>query len=134
MSSVPVQPLRILIVDDEEDVEFLFRRRFRREEREGVLALAFAQSGEAALSYLQDHDRPDVALVLSDINMPGMSGLDLLQRLKTEYPALPVVMITAYDDPARRALAETFGADDYITKPLDFEALRQRLVDHEAEW
>lgn len=127
--------MNILVVDDEPDVRTLFEQRFRREIRSGALVFSFAHSGEAALDVLHAHDSA-VVLILSDINMPGMSGLELLRCIRTEYPRpeLPqVMMITAYgdDDTHRQALA--LGANDFLTKPLDFAALRQRLVALETD-
>ena len=119
--------MKVLIVDDEHDVEPLFRQRFRRELRSGELALEFAFSGEEALALL-DERGADVVLVLSDINMPGMSGLDLLERIKATPPPRPVCLMTAYDDDAHRRDAAARGADGYLTKPVDFDALRARLV------
>lgn len=119
---------RILIVDDEPDVEWLFRQRFRREIRAGKLDLTFALSGEEALGHLREGGAADVVLVLSDINMPGMTGLDLLKRLKEEFPGLKVMMITAYGDERNYQTAMTYGADDYFTKPLDFDALKEKVV------
>ncbi len=120
-------PLKILIVDDEQDVELLFRQRFRKAIREGLVELEFAFSGEAALAYLKNPDRPDLALILSDINMPGMSGFELLQQVKSEFPDLKVMMISAYGDEEHQQKARTLGADDFITKPVNFKELELRL-------
>ncbi len=122
------EPQKILVVDDEPDVEWLFRQRFRRGIRAGAVAFAFAASAEAALGYLRQDAAADGVLVLSDINMPGMSGLELLRVLKTQYPALKIVLITAYGDERNRRTAMTYGADDYFTKPLDFSALRHHIA------
>jgi len=119
-------PMQLLIVDDERDVEILFRQRFRREVRAGEVELAFAFSGEEALAYLEDH-RADVVLVLSDINMPGMTGLELLQRIKDEPPPVPVCMMTAYGSETYKRQAEAGGCDGYLTKPIDFDALKARI-------
>ena len=118
----------VLVVDDEPDVKLLFEQKFRRERRKGLLELYFAFSAKEALEYLDSSGPPpDVVLVLSDINMPGMNGLDLLKAIKEKYPALMVFMITAYDDSTKRELAEEYGADDYITKPIDFDALKEKM-------
>lgn len=119
---------KILIVDDEQDVEWLFRQQFRRELRRGELAFAFAFSGAEALRYLRDGGAAGVVLVLSDINMPGMTGLELLKHIKAEHPELKVVMVTAYGDEHNHQTALSQGADDYFTKPLDFEALKQQVA------
>ncbi|MCY7350968.1 MAG: response regulator [Cytophagaceae bacterium] len=122
--------MKILVVDDETDVQALFEQRFRREIRSGELAFAFAHSGEEALHYLDEHlAEAEAILILSDINMPGMSGLELLRRIKTTYPKPPpvVMMITAYGDDATHEQAIQYGADDFLNKPLDFIALKQKL-------
>ena len=120
-------PLNILVVDDERDVEFLFRQQFRREMRQGELDLLFAFSGEEALEVLERHGKTDVVLVLSDINMPGMTGLDLLCRIKAEPPPVPVCMMTAYGSDTYRQKAEECQCDGYLTKPIDFGALKERI-------
>lgn len=119
--------LIILVVDDERDVELLFRQRFRRELRKGEFELLFAFSGEQALEILHKQDRTDVVLVLSDINMPGMTGLELLRRIKANPPPVPVCMMTAYGTAAYRKQAKAGAADGYITKPIDFKALKARI-------
>ncbi|MCG5239187.1 response regulator [Azospirillum doebereinerae] len=117
--------LGILVVDDEPDIEDLFRQRFRAELRTGQLALHFASSAEQALECLASGLQPEAVLVLSDINMPGMSGLDLLERLRSELPTVPVVMVTAYGDTENRQRALEIGATDLVTKPVDFAALKK---------
>ncbi len=121
--------MKILVVDDEQDVEILFRQRFRREIRNGDMELVFAFSGEEALAYLSADGRTDVVLVLSDINMPGMTGLELLCRIKAEPPPVPVCMMTAYSNETYRHKAEDCGCDGYLTKPIDFTALKARIQD-----
>jgi len=116
----------ILIVDDEPDVAELFRQRFRREARQGTYVLHFAASGEEALDRLPEV-RPELIVILSDINMPGMDGLALLRELKLRRPDLPVMMVTAYGDEERRKYAAEFGAVDFLTKPVDFELLKTQL-------
>ena len=117
----------ILIVDDEADVAELFRQRFRREVREGAYVLHFAESAEAALRMLADGISPHLIVILSDINMPGMDGLTLLQEIKKLRPDIPVMMVTAYGDDERRRRADECGAAEFITKPVDFDLLKAQL-------
>jgi CheY-like chemotaxis protein len=117
----------ILIVDDEPDVVELFRQRFRREMRRGTYVLHFAQSGEEALARLAGEIEPQLIVILSDINMPGMDGLSLLREIKNRRPELPVMMVTAYGDDERRRLAHDYGAAEFINKPVDFELLKKQL-------
>ncbi|GGF00146.1 response regulator [Hymenobacter cavernae] len=125
--------MKILVVDDEMDVRVLFEQRFRREIRSGEFSFSFAYSGEEALAYLHEH-ASEVVLILSDINMPGMSGLELLRHIRQEYPAPPaipslqVMMITAYGDETSRLQAMQLGASDFLTKPVDFAALKTKLI------
>ena len=117
----------ILIVDDEPDVADLFRQRFRREARRGQYVLHFAASGEEALGQLADTIEPQLIVILSDINMPGMDGLELLREVKQRRPDLPVMMVTAYGDEERRRQADEYGATEFITKPVDFTCLKRQL-------
>ncbi|TMK34856.1 MAG: response regulator [Alphaproteobacteria bacterium] len=121
--------LSILIVDDEPDVAELFRQRFRREVRQGLYVLHFAGSGEEALERLDTGIRPELIVILSDINMPGMDGLALLREIKERRPGLPVMMVTAYGDDERRRRASEYGAADFLSKPVDFDQLKSRLRD-----
>jgi len=122
--------MKILVVDDEQDVRVLFEQRFRREIRSKEIEFSFAYSGEEALQYLQDHFS-EVVLILSDINMPGMSGLELLRHIRQDYPVPPppptVMMITAYGDQHTHDEALRLGANDLLTKPVDFVALKEKL-------
>ncbi len=120
--------MNILVVDDEHDMQVLFEQRFRKEIRSGAAHFAFAASGEEALQYLDRHAH-EAVLILSDINMPGMSGLELLRHIKqAPYRPPPVVMmITAYGDSDTHSQAMQLGADAFLTKPLDFALLRQKL-------
>jgi CheY-like chemotaxis protein len=120
-------PVSILIVDDEPDVAILFRQQFRRETREGVYVLHFALSASEALERLASDIEPQLIVILSDINMPGMDGLALLREIKKKRPELPVMMLTAYGDDERRRRAAECGAADFVTKPVDFDFLRLRL-------
>ena len=117
----------ILVDDDEADVAELFRQRFRREVRQGIYVLHFAQSGDQAVQLLDDEIQPELLAVLSDINMPGMDGLQLLGEIKQRFPNLPVMMVTAYGDDERRRRASELGAAEFITKPVDFDYLKEQL-------
>ena len=117
----------ILTVDDESDVADLFRQHFRREVRRGLYVLHFAYSAEEALAKLADGIEPQLVVILSDINMPGMDGLTLLREVKQQRPDLPVIMVTAYGDDERRLRASEYGAAEFITKPVDFDLLKQQL-------
>jgi CheY-like chemotaxis protein len=121
--------ISILVVDDEPDVAELFKRKFRRELRNGEYVIHFASSGEDAVNKLELGVEPKVMLVLSDINMPGMSGIELLEDTKKRWPDLPVAMITAYGDPESRQKAHNAGAADFLTKPLDFVELKSKIAD-----
>lgn len=124
----PMSPT-VLIVDDEHDVESLFRQRFRGEIRREEIELLFAFSGEEALDVLDRQGKTDVLLVLSDINMPGMSGLELLRRIKAEPPSVLVCMMTAYSDHEYRQRAKECECDGYLTKPIDFDVLKKHIRD-----
>jgi two-component system, response regulator, stage 0 sporulation protein F len=117
----------ILVVDDEADVADLFRQQFRREVRQGQYVIHFAQSAEEALDKLGGGISPELIVVFSDINMPGMDGLGLLQQVKERHAHLPVIMVTAYGDDERRRKAAEFGAREFVTKPVDFALLKQQL-------
>jgi CheY-like chemotaxis protein len=117
----------ILIVDDEPDIADLFRQRFRREVRQGRYVLHFADSGEDALRRLAEI-HPKLIVILSDINMPGMDGLELLRAIRELRPALPVLMVTAYGDDERRRRADELGANAFLAKPVDFDQLKQHLL------
>ena len=113
----------ILIVDDEPDVADLFRR----ESRSGTYVLHFAGSGEEALGQIASEIQPELIVILSDINMPGMDGLELLRQIKQYRPELPVMMVTAYGDDERRRRATEYGAFEFVTKPVDFDLLKAQL-------
>ena len=119
--------IKILVVDDEEDVQVLFKQKFRREIKKGILNFDFVLCAEEALQYLQLGEAASVVLILSDINMPGMNGLELLKVIKTEYSHLKVFMLTAYSNDQNQQLAENYGADDYLTKPIDFKKLKDKI-------
>ena len=124
--------MKILVVDDEKDVQTLFEQRFRIEIRLKEIEFVFAFSGTEALMYLNQHMQEAVVLILSDINMPGMSGLELLQQIKQkDYKPPPMVMmITAYGDEENYNAAMRLGADDFFTKPLNFTLLKEKLLVH----
>lgn len=119
--------LLILVVDDEPDIELLFRQQFRRDLRAGRFVMEFAQSASSALERIADAADVTLILILSDVNMPGMSGLELLPKARRIRPDVPVIMITAYgdEDTTRRALES--GAEALLTKPIDFVALREEI-------
>lgn len=119
--------LLILVVDDEPDVEALFRQQFRRDLREGRFLMEFAQSGHSALDCIAEAKGVSLILILSDINMPGMTGLELLPKAKAARPDVPVIMITAYGDVETKRKAMENGADALLTKPIDFGALRVEI-------
>jgi CheY-like chemotaxis protein len=119
---------KILVVDDEKDIQVLFEQRFRKEIRNGELEFAFAYSGEEALQCMDKYQH-EAVLILSDINMPGMSGLELLKKIKQKHhePPPAVMMITAYSDAENYDKAMDLGADDFVTKPVDFNELKEKI-------
>ena len=119
--------LLILVVDDEPDIEPLFRQQFRRDLREGRFIMQFAQSAPEALGLIGEAREVTLILILSDINMPGMSGLELLPRARAMRPDVPVILITAYGDADTRRNALEGGAAGLFTKPIDFSALRAEI-------
>jgi CheY-like chemotaxis protein len=120
--------MKVLVVDDEIDIKALFEQRFRKEIKNKLIELLFAFSGEEALICLEKNDH-EVVIILSDINMPGMSGLELLGHIKKRYSVPPpsVMMITAYGDAENFNAAKRLGADDFLTKPIDFNLLKQKI-------
>jgi len=121
--------MKILVVDDEEDVKSLFEQKFRKEIRSGQFEFSFAFSGEEALNFLTEH-ASTVVMILSDINMPGMSGIELLKTIRKDFPSAPpqVMMITAYGDENSHEQAIKLGADDFLTKPVNFIELKEKLL------
>ncbi|MBF8294431.1 MAG: response regulator [Bacteroidetes bacterium] len=119
--------MKIMIVDDERDVEFLFRQEFRKEIKQGLVDLCYAFSGSEALEYLNSHNPPEVVCILSDINMPGMTGLELLKTVKDHFPNIRVSMITAYSDEYNYKMAMNTGAEHYFTKPIDFSKVKKEV-------
>jgi len=126
-NSKGIRSMKIMVVDDEQDMQLLFEQRFRRELKSGQLEVAFALSGEAALHYLDNQAGPELRLLISDINMPGMNGLDLLKKVKEKNQQLKVFIVSAYSDPSNYQKARDYGCDDYLTKPINFEELKQKL-------
>jgi CheY-like chemotaxis protein len=121
--------MKIMVVDDEEDVQFLFEQKFRRELKQNQMSLHFTLSAEEALEKIQTQSKliECLSVILADINMPGMSGLELLKILKENFPNLKVFIITAYDDEYNYLIAKKYGADEYITKPIEFDKLKQKI-------
>jgi CheY-like chemotaxis protein len=117
----------VVVVDDEPDVESMFRQQFRRDLRSGRFVMEFALSASAALEQVKAIPDPSLILILSDINMPGMTGLEMLPKVKAERPNVPVIMITAYGDDATRKKAAELGAAGLLSKPIDFSLLRQEI-------
>lgn len=119
--------MKILVVDDERDVEMLFRQKFRKEIRNDQLSLVFAFSGAEAMEVLKSNDPPEVVYIFSDINMPGMSGLELLSQVNNEFPDIKVSVISAYGDKGNYDKAMESGAKAFFTKPIDFDALKAEI-------
>jgi len=120
--------MKILIVDDEKDVEMLFRQKFRKEIKRGEVDLVFAFSGQEALEILAKEEPPEVMYVFSDINMPGMTGLELLAEVKSRFPSINVSMISAYGDSENFNRAKESGAKEFFTKPIDFKSLKEEIT------
>ena len=120
--------MSIMVVDDEKDIKLLFEQRFRREIKSGKLNFLFAFSGEEACDYFKSNGSKDISQILSDINMPGMNGLELLKWIKANYPELKVAMITAYGNDENYKQAVEYGCDDYLIKPIDFGMLKEKVL------
>lgn len=120
--------MKILVVDDEADIKPLFQQRYRKEIKNGEMDFVFALSGEEAIDCMKEY-KHEAVIILSDINMPGMSGLMLLETIKKNYKKPPpvVLMITAYGDEDNYKKAMELGADDFLTKPIDFKALKEKI-------
>ena len=119
--------MKFLVVDDEKDVEILFRQKLRKELRSGEIELEFAFSGQEELDIIRGHKPPEVMYIFSDINMPGMTGIDLLEKVKAEFPNIKVSMISAYGDTENYESAMSSGAKGFFTKPIDFESLKKEI-------
>ena len=124
--------MNVLLVDDEPDAIELFRQKFRKELRQGDYEVTFALSGADALKVLAEDGLSSPLVLLSDINMPGMTGLELLAEVKSRWPGLEVIMVTAYGDADNRRRAMEAGANDFVTKPVDFSELKQKLGSYVA--
>lgn len=127
--------MKFLVVDDERDIEMLFKQKFRKELRKGDIELQVAFSGEEAMEILESKQPPDVMYIFSDINMPGMSGFDLLDEVKDQYPQIDVSMISAYGDSENYEKAINSGAKEFYTKPINFESIKKEvhgLLEHEG--
>lgn len=119
--------MKLLVVDDERDVQFLFQQKFRKELKSGQMQIRYALNGISALELIESLEDKTDYLILTDINMPEMNGIELLKEIKIRYPELKVIIITAYGDEQNFDMAKKLGADDYFTKPLQFELLKSRL-------
>jgi two-component system chemotaxis response regulator CheY len=119
--------MKLLVVDDESDVQFLFQQKFRKEIKTGQIQISYALNGSEALKFISSTENRREYLILTDINMPEMNGIELLRQVKSRYPELRVFMITAYGDEHNYNIAKALGADDYFTKPLQFELLKQKI-------
>ena len=119
--------MKVMVVDDEQDVQFLFRQKFRRELKQNQIQLDFTLSAQEALEYLQNKQTNCLVLIIADINMPGMNGLELLKIIKERFPNLKIFIITAYDDEQKYKTAQEYGADEYLTKPIEFDNLKEKI-------
>jgi len=119
--------MRLIVVDDERDVQLLFQQKFRKELRNGEIQIHYAFDGYSALELIEKLENREGYLILTDINMPEMNGIDLLKEIKFRYPKLKVVMITAYGDEQNFSMAKMHGADEYFIKPIEFDILKEKL-------
>ena len=119
--------MKIMVVDDEEDIQSLFEQKFRKEIKNGDIEIQFVFSARLALKYLENQEENSICLILSDINMPGINGLELLQIVKQKFVDLKVFIITAYGDDENYQLAIKYGADGYLNKPIDFKQLKEKI-------
>lgn len=117
-----------MVVDDEQDVQSLFRQKFRKEIKQNQIKIDFAFSAQEALESLQNKQTNCFVLIIADINMPGMNGLELLRIVKERFPYLRVFIITAYDDDQKYQTAREYGADEYLTKPIEFDKLKEKIL------
>lgn len=120
--------IMLIVVDDEEDIQWLFEKQFRKEIKSDMVELHCFRAGKLALDYVQHRSLGDNGIMLIDINMPGMNGLELLKLVKDQFSDLPVFMITAYNNAQNLRTAYQYGADDFISKPIDFVSLKQKIL------
>ena len=128
-----LENMKILVVDDEPEVKALYLQWYDEEIKAGIFEFSFVYSGEEALKFMEKGDASNVVLILSDINMPGMTGLELLRKLKEKNKELPVVMVSAYGDEQNYTLAKDYGADAFVNKPVDFDDLKNKLSQYDPE-
>ena len=126
-----MRKIKILVIDDEQDMVQLFKQKFSKELKSGDLAFHFSFTAKEAVEYLEQNGEPGVILILTDIELPDMNGLELLKILKGKFPELPIFMITDYANERNRRIAEEYGADDFISKPIDFACLRKKMFGEE---
>jgi CheY-like chemotaxis protein len=119
--------MRLIVVDDERDVQLLFQQKFRKELRNGEIQIYYAFDGYSALELIENLENPEAYLILTDINMPEMNGIELLKKIKERYPKSKVIMITAYGDEQNFSMAKKHGADEYFIKPIEFDSLKEKL-------
>jgi CheY-like chemotaxis protein len=119
--------MRLIVVDDEKDIQLLFQQKFRKELRRGEIQIHYAFDGHSALELIEGIENPESYLILTDINMPRMNGIELLKKIKERYPKLKVIMITAYGDEQNVDTAKKYGAEEYFIKPIEFEILKEKL-------
>jgi DNA-binding NtrC family response regulator len=119
--------MRLIVVDDERDVQLLFQQKFRKELKRGEIQIHYAFDGHSALELIDSIENRESYLILSDINMPRMNGIELLKRIKERYPKLKVIMITAYGDEQNFDSAKKYGAEEYFIKPIEFDLLKEKL-------
>ncbi len=120
--------MRLIVVDDERDIQLLFQQKFRKELKRGEIQIHYAFDGNSALELISGMENPESYLILTDINMPEMNGIELLKKIKALYPRLKVIMITAYGDEQNVSAAKKFGAEEYFIKPIEFDSLKAKLV------
>lgn len=123
-----IQQKKIIIVDDEKSVQFLYDKVFKKEVESDIYKIIFCISGEEALKVINSEEKDEIKLIISDINMPGISGFELLQEVRKVLPLIPIFMSSAYTDTERQSLAKELGANDYITKPVDFISLKEKIT------
>ncbi len=119
---------RIIIVDNEQDMKYLFRRKFRKEIKAGEVEIIFFMSATEALSYLESPEKKYIDLIISDINLPIVNGLEMLKIIKEKYAQINVWMLTAHGYDENYTLAKQYGANDYLVKPVDFEEIKQKIL------